>query len=170
MSTTPINVPTRSFTFQGSHQPISNPLIISRRANPVLYPLNDLYAQQPHPHRNLGRVQEAHLELTPQERQYILHAKNRGAMDTLSTQHEFVYSSSSQSPGGFLSIFPNDSGMGVSSVPLSRTESCPLPGPASGKSQVMRRQHSVHFPSLRGGCGIHDGTLSLPVPPMHFGS
>lgn len=32
-------------------------------------------------------------------------------------------------------------------MPLSRTESCPLPGSASGKSQVMRRQHSSIDPS-----------------------
>ena len=161
-STTPINKlsTASSFTFQGSHQPITNPLVISRRANTRLYPLSDLYTQQPH--QSLGDFQRAHLGLTPQERQYILHAENRGAMDIPSTQ-QFVCSSSSQPLGEFLSVFPNGGRMGVSSVPLSRTESCPLPG-ASGKCQVMRRQHSVHFPSLRGGCGIHDGTLSLPTP------
>jgi len=156
-STTPINVPSTapSFAFQGSQQPITNPLVISRRANTGSCPLNGLYAQ---PHQNLG----AYPKRTPLGRQYIL-AKNRGAMDALSTQ-QFVYSSSSQPLGEFLGVFPNGGRMGVASVPLSRTESCPLPGPASRKSQIMRRQHSVLFPSLRGGCGIHDGTLSLPTP------
>ncbi|RPB24686.1 hypothetical protein L211DRAFT_142731 [Terfezia boudieri ATCC MYA-4762] len=144
MNTTAVPSTSPSFTFQGLHHPITNPLAISRRANVGLYPHDGLYAQ--HPHRNLGRFQRAHPEITPQERQYILHAKNRGDMDALSTQ-QFIYSSSSQSQGGFLSVFRNDGRMGVSSVPLSRTESCPLPGSASGKSQVMRRQHSSIDPS-----------------------
>jgi len=154
-NTNPTNLPSTapSFAFQGSHQLITNPLVISRRPDTGSYTPNGLYKQQFH--RSLRNFQK--------ERQYILHAKNRGAMDALSAQQP-ARSSPSQSPGGFLSLFPNDGSVGVSSVPLSRTESCPLPGPASGKSQVMRRQHSVHFPSLRGGCGIHDGTLSLPAP------
>ncbi|KAF8455715.1 hypothetical protein BGX38DRAFT_1266996 [Terfezia claveryi] len=74
-----------SFNVQGLHHPTTNPLAISRRANIGFYPLNGLYAQQPRP--NLGAFQRARPELAPQERQYILHARNRGDMDALVKQH-----------------------------------------------------------------------------------
>lgn len=61
---------------------------------------------------------------------------------------------SRQSPGGYQSVLPQDEGTRMkdfSSAPLLRTESCPLPGPAPADAlscQLMRRQHSVHFPLL----------------------
>ncbi|KAF8426230.1 hypothetical protein EV426DRAFT_661121 [Tirmania nivea] len=95
-STTPIDVPftASSFNFQGSQQ-ITNPLVISQTANTGSYPFNSLYTQQSH--RDLGSLQRDHPELTAQERQYILHAKSCGAMDTLPTQ----FACSSTSLGGF---------------------------------------------------------------------
>ena len=93
-----------------------------------------------------------------------------------------------QSPGGFQSVLPQDEGsrmMELSSIPLSRTESCPLPGPAAAdapsKGQFMRRQHSVHFPLLpflRWMSMAHISavpfsylslSLSLPRPPPSAG-
>lgn len=90
---------------------------------------------------DLYNIRRAHPELTPQQCRYILETKIRGAF----SKRQSAGFRSSQTPGGLLSVLPQDGGMEMSAVPLSRTESCPLPGPypAFGKSQVMRRQHSV---------------------------
>ncbi|KAF8467816.1 hypothetical protein BDZ91DRAFT_762621 [Kalaharituber pfeilii] len=113
--------------------------------------------------QGLNVIQQAH-NLTPQQCQFIVQANIRGIMEGVA-QRNFA-----TAPGGVsapTTLQQQESigrtGIAPAATPLTRTESCPLPSPPStGKSQIMRREHSSLNPPL-----YHDFPGADAITAMH---